>query len=65
MSEVDPSTYDWSVGDRYYIGSRYAPTWGEIYRIDERGYHVQWEDGTTTVEDRPDPASSFWDRPEP
>jgi len=54
--------HDWRVGDRYYIGPSSSPTWGEIYRIDEEGYHIQWEDGTTTVEEEPDPSDSFWGR---
>mgnify|MGYP006421342047 CR=1 FL=1 len=56
-----PSDYEWSVGDQYYIGSSYSPTWGEIQEINDDGYHVAWEDGTTTVEEKPDPADSFWD----
>lgn len=56
-----PKDHAWRVGDRYYIGPASNPTWGEIYHIDDDGYHVQWEDGTTTVEEKPDPAPSFWE----
>jgi len=55
-------SYNWSEGDSYYIirpnGNR---LWGTIQTIDEDGYHVEWDDGTTTVEDEPDPASSWWE----
>ena len=44
----------WKVGDTYKVQDNGVIVIGKITRIDESGYHVRWNDGTVTIEDKPD-----------
>ena len=51
----------YKVGDCYTVIEDCVRLRGKITAIDKQGYHVQWSDGSTSIEDYPDPCGT----PEP
>ena len=54
---MDFEKREWKVGDTYRIVDEGRYITGTIEKIDEKGYHVKWSDGSETIEDSISPAS--------
>jgi hypothetical protein len=44
----------WRINDTYSIIENNKRLIGKVIKIDNKGYHVQWNDGQITIEDNPD-----------
>ena len=51
----------YKIGDVYTIIENGKRLRGKITKITKNGFEVQWNDGSKTIEDKPDPAISKYD----